>query len=886
MTDATYTADAGSIAGFAQVMDALVVITSGDVSNAQTTTCTLTVETDLGILVAVFTGTDFVYDEDSSLAGGTITGVSFTLDNVHQGDITTSLPVSDALQAAIAEENGDYAAIEHFFMSFNWTYHGNDLGEVADSSDVVGDDIPFNPTGNDTIFLNGGDDVFYSGDGSDTISGGAGNDVLDGGNGSDTINGGDGNDEIHGGNGADILNGNADDDILYGDAGNDTIDGGDGSDELYGGAGLDHLYGGSGDDTLTGGGGNDTIDGGDDFDDVWYAGEGGGAGVTVDLAAGTATDTYGDTDILIGIEGMAGTNHDDVLRGDDGDNIIRSLRGNDTVDGRGGSDEIHYGGDHDVLYVEVDLVAGTGIEHYADGITTDTLTSIERIRGSHGNDTLYGDDNDNIIKGLAGDDAIDGRGGIDAVDYHNDANSGGTSGVTVNLATGTATDGFGDTDTLTNIEDVRGTRFDDIITGDSGSNLLVGDDGNDTINGGGVASAEFSDFLDGGAGNDTLTIVGQGQALGGDGDDRIIGETSGDVDNIDYAEVLYVTSTTGIVANLTATSHGGLGGGNTTTGFLVNDGLGGTDRISGLHVLTGSDFDDTIYVDSSWTNSFGSWLEVRLGAGNDRVEGDGTAVIRVTYGDAGGAVNVNLATGTATDANPGDHFIGTDTLIGVTQVRGSSFDDTITGDGNDNQLRGRDGNDHLYGGDGNDVLYGDEKSASPFVGNDYLDGGTGADQMFGGAGNDTYVVDNAGDVVDESVAGSDGFDRVQSSITLNLSDAVHVKGDIEMGVLTGSANVNLTGNGLDNLLIGNAGNNFIDGGAGNDTLQGDAGNDTLQGGTGADLMQGGAGNDTYIVDNAGDIVDETGSDGFDRVQSSITINLSDAVHVKGDIEMG
>jgi Ca2+-binding RTX toxin-like protein len=109
---------------------------------------------------------------------------------------------------------------------------------------------------------------------------------------------------------------------------------------------------------------------------------------------------------------------------------------------------------------------------------------------------------------------------------------------------------------------------------------------------------------------------------------------------------------------------------------------------------------------------------------------------------------------------------------------------------------------------------------------DVINGGAGADLMRGGAGNDTYFVDNANDVVDESVAGSDGFDRVQSSITINLSDAVHFKGAIEMGVLTGSANVNLTGNGLNNLLVGNTGDNFINGGAGADTMQGGAGNDT------------------------------------------------------------
>ena len=187
--------------------------------------------------------------------------------------------------------------------------------------------------------------------------------------------------------------------------------------------------------------------------------------------------------------------------------------------------------------------------------------------------------------------------------------------------------------------------------------------------------------------------------------------------------------------------------------------------------------------------------------------------------------------------------------------------------------------ENAVGGSANDLLVGN-------AGNNVLDGGTGADLMQGGAGNDTYGVDNANDIVDESVVGSNGFDRVQSALSINLSDAAHFKGAIEMGVLLGTADLNLTGNTLNNLLVGNAGDNFINGGAGNDTLQGGAGIDTLQGGTGADLMQGGAGNDTYIVDNAGDIVDESGADGFDRVQSTLNISLWDTAHVKGAVEMG
>ena len=141
--------------------------------------------------------------------------------------------------------------------------------------------------------------------------------------------------------------------------------------------------------------------------------------------------------------------------------------------------------------------------------------------------------------------------------------------------------------------------------------------------------------------------------------------------------------------------------------------------------------------------------------------------------------------------------------------------------------------------------------------------------MFGGLGNDTYVIDNVGDVVDET--GGDGIDTIQTSIAFSLA----AFGAIENLTLTGSAAIAGTGNDLNNVLTGNAGANI---------LTGLGGNDTLNGGAGADTLIGGTGDDTYVVDNVGDIVDETDGDGTDTIQSSITFSLSDAVHAKGAIE--
>ena len=154
-------------------------------------------------------------------------------------------------------------------------------------------------------------------------------------------------------------------------------------------------------------------------------------------------------------------------------------------------------------------------------------------------------------------------------------------------------------------------------------------------------------------------------------------------------------------------------------------------------------------------------------------------------------------------------------------------------------------------------------------GNDTLNGGAGADWMLGGTGNDTYVVDNVGDVVTE--LDGEGTDTIQSSMSFSLAGLAFV----ENLTLTGTAALSGTGNALDNIIIGNSGANV---------LTGLDGADTLNGGAGADQMFGGTGNDTYVVDNVGDVVNETDGDGTDTVLSSISFSLADPVHAIGSIE--
>ncbi|MFC0341395.1 calcium-binding protein [Paracoccus niistensis] len=232
------------------------------------------------------------------------------------------------------------------------------------------------------------------------------------------------------------------------------------------------------------------------------------------------------------------------------------------------------------------------------------------------------------------------------------------------------------------------------------------------------------------------------------------------------------------------------------------------------------------------------------GQGADLLDG-GSGIDLASYAASFQGVTVNLVGGTGLGGTAAG-----DRLVAIENVTGSGFSDSLGGNAAGNTLNGLGGNDRLAGRGGADTLSGGS-------GNDILDGGSGADRMIGGAGNDIFIVDRASDVVDEQRG--TGIDAAQSSLSIDLSSAQFL-GAVENATLTGTADVDAIGNTLANTLRGNAGNNEIDGGSG------------------ADWMIGGAGNDAYVVDSAGDVVDEgaPGSGGTDVVISSVTFNLRGA----------
>ncbi len=565
--------------------------------------------------------------------------------------------------------------------------------------------------------------------------------------------------------------------------------------------------------------------------DVLAATGGGKITDTLSASATTILSSTVENLTLVGTTAINGTgnNFNNILIGNSGNNVLYGMAGNDTLDGGAGADSL-YGGVGDDTYIidssdqiYEDLNAGTDTVKadfdytLKDNFENLVLTGTVAINGTgnSSNNTLIGNSAVNILDGGEGHDILDGgagadtlKGGVGDDTYIIDS----TDTITEAKDAGNDTVKAGFTYSLADkieLENLTLTGTSSINgTGNSKNNILIGNSNRNTLTGG-----DGNDVLNGGAGADTL--------IGGIGDDTYIVDSLGDVvteaaddGSIDTIQVGfdYVLQEGSNIEKLVLTGSDDIDGiGNSQANIITgNVGKNLLDGGTGADTMVGGIGDDTYIVDNN-----SDVVTEAGGAGIDGVE----ASINYTLG-------ANLEKLTLT----GNAISGS----------GNSLKNTLIGNGLNNSLSG--------GGD-----------------DDILDGGTGKDNLDGGTGKDTYIVDNTGDVVVESTVSTllSEIDLVQSSVTYTLS------ANVENLTLTGTANINGTGNIHDNTLIGNTGNNYF---------YSAEGNDTLDGGTGIDTLKGGAGNDTYIVDNFRDVVLETfvsGADsgGNDTVKSSISYLL-------------
>src|SRR5829696_9141867 len=375
---------------------------------------------------------------------------------------------------------------------------------------------------------------------------------------------------------------------------------------------------------------------------------------------------------------------------------IKGLGGNDNLFGFGGDDQLFGGEGNDIL--------GGGL----------------------GADSLFGGEGNDSLAGLLGADSLDGGAGIDCVSY-----VGSTGGVSVNLTTGFGLGGDADGDTLSGIENVVGTIFDDFLVGDEVANGLTGLDGIDILQGQGgddmLNGGAGSDVLDGGAGIDTVSYAGSSEGVGvnlglnsGGG-----GDTLTSIENADgssFRDFLF-------------------GDNNGTIGNRLR-GFGGEDQINGFagqDLLDGGNDNDQILGGAGEDTVIG-------GAGSDVLNGE-SGFDTVSYATSAAAVDASLATDTAVAGGNGE----TDAIIEFESLIGSAFGDRLFGDNGANFLSGLKGADEISGGGGNDLLVGGK-------GGDVLTGGAGADTFDFNKLSDSRARLGAGDFITDFVEGLDVID--------------------------------------------------------------------------------------------------------------------------------
>ncbi|WP_310620437.1 M10 family metallopeptidase [Flexibacterium corallicola] len=542
-----------------------------------------------------------------------------------------------------------------------------------------------------------------------------------------------------GGRGHDTIRGNQADNSLFGFKGND---------KLYGGAGNDVLSGGSGADLLHGGSGSDWVS------YVKYINPSISSRIYLEAGKGTQGVAAGDT--YIDIENVKGSHGQDTIFGSSAANILDGHKGDDT------------------------------------------------LVGHSGNDHLIGGDGNDYLKGGDGADILDGGDGVDWISYTDYKDPTSTSRIFISDEKGKGTQGVAAGDTYIDIENVKGSYGQDTIFGSSAANTLDGHRGDDTLVG-----YAGNDHLIGGDGNDYLK--------GGDGADILDGGDG--VDWVSYTDYKDPTSTSRIyIGDSKGKGTQGVASGDTYIDIENVKGSYGQDTIFGnsaANILDGHKGDDTLVGRAGDDHLIG-------GDGNDYLKGgdgadildggdgidwvsytdykDPTSTSRIFIGDEKGKGTQGVAAG--------------DTYINIENVKGSYGQDIIYGNDANNIIFGHHGNDKLIGGGGDDHLKGGD-------GDDYLRGGSGEDLLDGG----------------------DGVDWVSYKKYKDPNSTSHI--DLETGKGTQGTSIGDTYISIENV-EGSSGQDTIIGNSSNNILQGRHGNDTLLGGAGDDVLLGGEGNDTFI----------------------------------------
>jgi serralysin len=570
------------------------------------------------------------------------------------------------------------------------------------------------------------------------------------------------------------------------------------------------------------------------------------------------------------IENANGGDGDDELTGNDIDNILNGGLGTDTMKGGKGNDSYYVDNSGDVV-IEVaneganDLVysssstyaltdnvenlsltdpstslidraiSGTGnsLDNIITGNTQDNV-----LDGKEGNDTLYGDTGNDMLIGGIGADLMDGGADSDTASYVTSF-----SAVTINLATGQSSGGDADGDRFISIENLEGSGYQDSLTGDNQDNtlwgrgdddILIGLDGIDSLYGG-----DGDDRIEGNEGDDNLYGEdGTDTLIGGIGNDNyyITGLSDSLVENPDEGtDIVYssVTYTLGDnLENLTLTGTQSVNGRgnslkNTINGNLASNSLYGE---TGDDKLEGQAGDDILDGGSGADQLYG-------GSGNDQyyVDNIGDIAIEIAAQDGDQDIvysSVNYTLGT---------YLENLILIGLDSINvtGNNQDNAIAGNAASNILNGEAGSDVIYGNAGNDTLLGGE-------GNDVLIGGLDPDILNGGNGNDTASYFTA-------------LSSIIANLTNSQANTGEAQGDTYISI------ENLIGSQFSDILTGDSQANYLWG------LDGD---DSIDGLQGADVMVGGLGNDTYNLENIGDITIEGLNEGNDTVNAFIDCTLA------------